>query len=42
MGADILIVVDVRSPLNPASDLTTINAILNQVVNGMITARTDA
>lgn len=41
MGADILIVVDVRTPLVPASELTSIKAILNQVVTGMMIDRTD-
>jgi NTE family protein len=41
MGADILIIVDVRTPLSPASELNSIGAVLNQVINGLMTAETD-
>jgi len=41
MGADILIIVDVRTPLSPASELNSMGAVLNQVINGLMTAETD-
>jgi NTE family protein len=41
MGADVLIIVDVRTPLSPASELDSIGAVLNQVINGMMAAETD-
>ena len=41
MGADILIIVDVRTPLVPADELNSIGAVLNQVINGLMTAETD-
>jgi len=41
MGADVLIVVDVRTPLVSASELKSVGAILNQVINGLMTAETD-
>ena len=41
MGADVLIIVDVRTPLSPASELNSIGAVLNQVINGLMTAETD-
>ncbi|RLA34579.1 MAG: hypothetical protein DRR11_02490 [Gammaproteobacteria bacterium] len=41
MGADILIIVDVRTPLSPASELHSIGAVLNQVINGLMVAETD-
>jgi len=41
MGADILIVVDVRTPLSSASDLQSLGSILNQVINGLMLAETD-
>ena len=41
MGADVLIVVDVRTPLSSASELDTLASILNQVINGLMTAETD-
>lgn len=41
MGADILIVVDVRTPLGTASELDSLGAILNQVIDGLMSAATD-
>ncbi|RLA31370.1 MAG: hypothetical protein DRR15_13335 [Gammaproteobacteria bacterium] len=41
MGADILIIVDVRTPLFSAAELNSIGAVLNQVINGLMTAETD-
>ena len=41
MGADVLIIVDVRTPLSPASELNSIGAVLNQVINGLMAAETD-
>ena len=41
MGADVVIAVDVRTPLQPASELSSIGSILNQVINGLMTAETD-
>jgi len=38
MGADVVIAVDVRTPLIAASELTSMAAILNQVINGLISA----
>ncbi len=41
MGADVLIVVDVRTSLRSASELDSIGAVLNQVISGMMLAETD-
>jgi len=41
MGADVLIIVDVRTPLSSVEELHSIGAVLNQVINGLMTAETD-
>ncbi len=41
MGADVLIVVDVRTPLSAAGDLDSVGAVLNQIINGLMNAETD-
>lgn len=41
MGADILIAVDVRTPLADVSEINSIAAVLDQIITGMMTADTD-